>query len=200
GARSLTWREAWNSDESASGPRCGRQGALVPTPGRIVRVADQDGARERRGTTARLRQGYQGRLRHSHVRARSTIRRTSRSPPRARGPRRAGHVRNRAHRFTPACAGTSRVEVQALTQDAVHPRVRGDLERDGEAGGDGGGSPPRARGPPGKPRGHQRSARFTPACAGTSRTVTPSNASPSVHPRVRGDLPTETGCVSVKTG
>ena len=68
------------------------------------------------------------------------------SPPRAQG--RLGHVvgAGRADRFTPACAGTTRLGVCASCGLPVHPRVRGDDRhvlalRFAVAG-----SPPRARG------------------------------------------------------
>src|SRR5690606_30431936 len=79
-------------------------------------------------------------------------------------------------------------------------RVRGDLERFGEALDVPLGSPPRARGPRLRLDDAPRLRRFTPACAGTSRPCTlPADPSP-VHPRVRGDLLLLLGLVSLGGG
>ncbi len=48
------------------------------------------------------------------------------SPPRARGRRRSLPYRQERHRFTPACAGTTRRPTCKCRRSTVHPRVRGD--------------------------------------------------------------------------
>ncbi len=116
---------------------------------------------------------------------------------------------DRLLRFTPACAGTCLSSSIALCLSSVHPRVRGDMNVFVKTTKAADGSPPRARGhavvigfrfrPHGSPpraRGHDALlllfhcvSRFTPACAGTCGKRAASMTTSSVHPRVRGDMP-----------
>ncbi len=69
------------------------------------------------------------------------------------------------------------------------PRVRGDNEPGAGTGETRAGAPPRARGQRGSMRDSTSAVyvRFTPACAGTTRTSVEPRSSPAEHPRVRGD-------------
>ena len=91
-------------------------------------------------------------------------------------------------RFTPACAGTCFEARRWPLRPPVHPRVRGDMQRQlVDALGDLG-SPPRARGHGTVKRRRRVSRRFTPACAGTCDALAAVGVVQSVHPRVRGDM------------
>ena len=138
------------------------------------------------------------------------------------------HVRVRA-RFTPTCVGTTAVPVRTETRRVgspprawgrrsrmrayissplVHPRVRGDDDRDGTGRGRCYGSPPRAWGRRSRRRVASGLGRFTPTCVGTTYCEgacfqAPSRFTPTcvgtttcgwacrsrrpVHPHVRGD-------------
>ena len=138
-------------------------------------------------------------------------RRISGSSPRVRGtPARANRGRS-ASRFIPACAGNSRPAALSHRDNAVHPRVCGELENQrlreqnrvrfipACAGNSrsglrsrwvSSGSSPRVRG---TLRGHHRAAlgrRFIPACAGNSAPNEFAPDHPPVHPRVCGELST----------
>ena len=90
-------------------------------------------------------------------------------------------------RNTPACAGTTWTTASPTMRSTEHPRVRGDdaitalvtvLQL---------GTPPRARGRLLQRQNAGRIRRNTPACAGTTRSVTHDFGDPEEHPRVRGD-------------
>ncbi len=139
------------------------------------------------------------------------------SPPRARGRRTDCPCSNAPSRFTPACAGTTRLPHAARCCSPVHPRVRGDDSATQML-------TPTARGSPPRARGRRRSggarmarfrftpacagttaplagggdvARFTPACAGTTEPSTRRARALPVHPRVRGDDPLP--CAAIAT-
>ena len=109
------------------------------------------------------------------------------SPPRARGrprtwPRPAAPVR-----FTPAGAGTASSASAAKSGSAVHPRGRGDGRHSKSETVSRLGSPPRARGRPGREPRRRPDPRFTPAGAGTAPPRNPGRYTKPVHPRGRGD-------------
>ena len=111
------------------------------------------------------------------------------SSPRVRGTHLRHRPANSHNRFIPACAGNSAGRRSTGVTFAVHPRVCGELEIVAMTSAPRGGSSPRVRG---TPRDHDDRAgadRFIPACAGNSLSNSPSTSSPSVHPRVCGELP-----------
>ena len=144
------------------------------------------------GTTKASRHLPRGPLEHPRVRGddipiplRGNA--SSGTPPRARGRRQRRPRHDGAGRNTPACAGTTSGAITAWAWRAEHPRVRGDDEAAGHMVPAGVGTPPRARGRPGRGRDRRPGRRNTPACAGT--TVVPTRPSwvRTEHPRVRGD-------------
>ena len=131
------------------------------------------------------------------------------SSPRVRGTRAAAAKVGRRSRFIPACAGNSGRRTSRSPRSPVHPRVCGELPRDGGwlaaqsrfipacAGNSWGGSfdpatangsSPRVRGTHGRDVAFARRHRFIPACAGNSSLISLSCDSGSVHPRVCGEL------------
>ncbi len=89
--------------------------------------------------------------------------------------------------FSPACAGTTPPPAQPCAAPSVHPRVRGDDSSRQSRHGPLFGSPPRARGRRLAHGAAVAGARFTPACAGTTRSRAGCWSATTVHPRVRGD-------------
>ena len=90
------------------------------------------------------------------------------SSPHARGtpsPTTAVTCRNR---FIPACAGNALTRAAFLTNDTVHPRMRGERVRIAQPAGRATGSSPHARGTRRMLRLFNRGHRFIPACAGNA--------------------------------
>ncbi len=90
-------------------------------------------------------------------------------------------------RFIPACAGNSRDRTHPDRGTAVHPRVCGEqtdchwtIQRQS-------GSSPRVRGTVSSRGWRVLGLRFSPACAGNSRTEVPLPQGGPVHPRVCGE-------------
>ena len=144
------------------------------------------------GTTTRAGECSPALTVHPHVRGDdmrtiSTISPPVGSPPRAWGrlvPRRG---RDRRHRFTPTCVGTTPASGLRTALNAVHPHVRGDDALRAARAADAAGSPPRAWGRrPRRPVGPRR-RRFTPTCVGTTECPQATQEKVSVHPHVRGD-------------
>ncbi len=98
---------------------------------------------------------------------------SSGSPPRRRGPRRAGAVVGRDDRFTPASAGTTRCPTRRRRSPTVHPRIGGDHDEKSLRGALLLGSPPRRRGPRDPLDLAVRVVRLTPASAGTTSPLSP---------------------------
>ena len=109
------------------------------------------------------------------------------SPPRARGRRRQGPVRRGCHGLTPACAGTTMWSLPVRPLSWAHPRVRGDDKMASCAESGATGSPPRARGRPGRVDQLRPGQGLTPACAGTTSPSSWRRRRWRAHPRVRGD-------------
>ncbi len=109
------------------------------------------------------------------------------SPPHARGQLALGPLNLLACRFTPACAGTTKAVWEQQGPAAVHPRMRGDNLRPMTRKELDDGSPPHARGQPVCLARVRVVDRFTPACAGTTRTGCRRSMPGPVHPRMRGD-------------
>ena len=111
------------------------------------------------------------------------------SPPRARGRPLPSSGSRASSRFTPAGAGTARAGPARPGRTPVHPRGRGDGGWGCRVMLDAIGSPPRARGRPGRPHERRGEQRFTPAGAGTAKAGGTRACGPPVHPRGRGDGP-----------
>ena len=91
-------------------------------------------------------------------------------------------------RFIPACAGNSHPPTLPSQQEAVHPRVCGELTYFGAAAAAASGSSPRVRGTRQPRRTPLSAVWFIPACAGNSRKQLPTKRGRAVHPRVCGEL------------
>ncbi len=111
------------------------------------------------------------------------------SPPLARGPRVHFPLPAAVCRLTPARAGTTSWSDVPRTCSAAHPRSRGDHDAIAKQDNSTHGSPPLARGPPGRHRPHRHRRRLTPARAGTTKTRRSTGSVDSAHPRSRGDHP-----------
>ena len=109
------------------------------------------------------------------------------SPPHARGALGQDHPAGVLAGITPACAGSTPPAPSGSRAPRDHPRMRGEhstlrAHRPGHSG-----SPPHARGAPGRGRRHGPCRRITPACAGSTRArAEPSGGLPD-HPRMRGE-------------
>ena len=131
------------------------------------------------------------RSRGEHVRLRPVYLRTAGSSPLARGTLAAMAAPRRHRRFIPARAGNTSSSSTRRCSPPVHPRSRGEhpdvVERlDYDAG-----SSPLARGTPERRHRRHAPARFIPARAGNTRPR-PRQAPPrTVHPRSRGEHPTD---------
>ncbi len=108
-------------------------------------------------------------------------------PPPARGPPGGRLPDAPGHRNTPACAGTTPGSRRLRTTGPDHPRLRGDHNSKKSTRGSVLGTPPPARGPPGRPTRTATQLRNTPACAGTTAPSRAGSRCPAEHPRLRGD-------------
>ncbi len=109
------------------------------------------------------------------------------SSPRARGTGHHPQPGQRRHRFIPACAGNRATSSAVTLRGSVHPRVRGEQKEHALIAARHIGSSPRARGTVATATRAPTSSRFIPACAGNSAGSCSDAASPTVHPRVRGE-------------
>ena len=109
------------------------------------------------------------------------------SPPHARGPHLvyAEFVIN--ERITPACAGTTQLEIPVDLSKKDHPRMRGDHFEESLGKDEAVGSPPHARGPPTDDQIAEMAEGITPACAGTTVCIQMPRYPKKDHPRMRGD-------------
>ena len=131
---------------------------------------------------------------------RKTDRPRTGSSPRTRGThadrRRLAYPR----RFIPAYTGNSRGSRPGRPSPPVHPRVHGEL-RPGIGRADGwGGSSPRTRGTPILCDRYPLWCRFIPAYTGNSSRSLPHRSSPTVHPRVHGELEKKEILISTRYG
>ena len=109
------------------------------------------------------------------------------SSPHARGtpsPTTAVTCRNR---FIPACAGNALTRAAFLTNDTVHPRMRGERGECSDCLIGATGSSPHARGTLKHSWSRCRKARFIPACAGNANPRPIIWRHKTVHPRMRGE-------------
>ncbi len=120
--------------------------------------------------------------------SRRRSRAASGSSPRVRGTRWDISTPPVKRRFIPACAGNSYFATLLLRQTPVHPRVCGELFSPSAELKIVFGSSPRVRGTPGRLMAAGIGRRFIPACAGNSTPARSPTPSPTVHPRVCGEL------------
>ena len=90
-------------------------------------------------------------------------------------------------RFTPTCVGKTGAHSSELQTETVHPHVRGEDTRSGNACGSRSGSPPRAWGRRLGEAPDGRAPRFTPTCVGKTRCSARASRPRPVHPHVRGE-------------
>ena len=108
-------------------------------------------------------------------------------PPHTREPRMVGQKISSFVRITPAYAGTTRIQLQALRQSQDHPRIRGNhpiltlllIEQQG--------SPPHTREPHDNTAITIKFERITPAYAGTTQGGRIHPGQMEDHPRIRGN-------------
>ena len=91
------------------------------------------------------------------------------SSPHARGTRTSWRSACMRTRFIPACAGNAKMNVQIVSTQTVHPRMRGERRAERGRTGSLGGSSPHARGTLSGGVCTRRAHRFIPACAGNAR-------------------------------
>ncbi len=108
------------------------------------------------------------------------------SPP-ARGPRGLARLAAPVVRLIPACAGTTGQHPTGRRLPGAHPRLRGDHRLAYRRLAPRRGSSPPARGPRKGCRPVRRLAGLIPACAGTTRSLSPAPPVTRAHPRLRGD-------------
>ena len=101
-------------------------------------------------------------------------------------------------RFIPACAGNSYERKKVTEYTSVHPRLRGELRRSVNPSWLGDGSSPLTRGTHAQDLTACFNQRFIPAYAGNSPMSFTRQCAVPVHPRLRGELATDT--VSVTGG
>ena len=126
-------------------------------------------------------------MRGENLPAHLPVRRTSGSPPHARGKRRFRLRRPPHARITPACAVKTAIIFDASDSYSDHPRMRG--ENDGWLDNQPKitGSPPHARGKRRLARQPAEDHRITPACAGKTPCSHGSPCTTGDHPRMRGE-------------
>ena len=90
-------------------------------------------------------------------------------------------------RFSPACAGNTPARQPPAPESSVQPRVRGEHPVSQENAGAAFGSAPRARGTPTATVTGEAINRFSPACAGNTKSGPGPWCSSAVQPRVRGE-------------
>jgi len=109
------------------------------------------------------------------------------SPPRARGADQPPGELAAGGGITPACAGSSRMELAGSRSNRDHPRVRGEQRSASPWPPSAEGSPPRARGAAGRRSRRCRSTGITPACTGSrSPRYGSQDRSSGSPPRARG--------------
>ena len=114
-------------------------------------------------------------------------RRSTGSPPHARGRLGRPLTFNGGRRITPACAGKTLDERLFQVLDRDHPRMRGEDSAQYTRRNRPAGSPPHARGRlAGLPR-NIACTRITPACAGKTTSKQASTTFRRDHPRMRGE-------------
>ena len=109
------------------------------------------------------------------------------SSPLARGTRRPRRHRHPRQRFIPAGAGNTCHQSGAPPPSAVHPRWRGEHQRQGLDRIMIGGSSPLARGTRCRPPPKRCAGRFIPAGAGNTPPAPTWSSPAAVHPRWRGE-------------
>ncbi len=109
------------------------------------------------------------------------------SSPHARGPLLFHPELEDVRRFIPACTGTTPCIPSLARYTPVHPRMHGDHWNWSSLIMNGFGSSPHARGPLVVSATNICSARFIPACTGTTSADSSPHSPSSVHPRMHGD-------------
>ena len=109
------------------------------------------------------------------------------SSPRARGTHELARWESLPHRFIPAGAGNTSARAATARKCAVHPRGRGEHATTTPLRETHSGSSPRARGTRPGARSRCSTSRFIPAGAGNTAPLIAWIASPTVHPRGRGE-------------
>ena len=146
------------------------------------------------------RQPGHPRVRGEHACPSAVVFRGRGSSPRARGTLVYLPIPQPDRRVIPACAGNTATAVTAATNNAGHPRVRGEHLMDDMRGEFRNGSSPRARGTPARPKRHTEGRRVIPACAGNTSGHVPGADCRAGHPRVRGEHEVQSQSVKPSAG
>ena len=109
------------------------------------------------------------------------------SPPHARGAVVHYEPLPLVRGITPACAGSSGIEINFSKASWDHPRMRGEQTIATHRKSVTTGSPPHARGAVHRPRCERGTLGITPACAGSSVPSVKPIRSTRDHPRIRGE-------------
>ena len=109
------------------------------------------------------------------------------SPPLARGVRCFRHIRIRRTGITPACAGSTLLIFCTFFLFRDHPRLRGEYSQSEMWAAAQRGSPPLARGVLSALFHSVQGQGITPACAGSTTTISFFPAAAWDHPRLRGE-------------
>ena len=115
------------------------------------------------------RSGVHPRIRGEYAESCASWRFAAGSPPHTRGIPEHQHGVCGGDRFTPAYAGNTQIEVDAVRRAEVHPRIRGEYLKAGTARVLTAGSPPHTRGIPFPDLFLSLHGRFTPAYAGNTK-------------------------------
>ncbi len=184
--------------EHRRGPRCLRRAGGSPPPARRAHEADDDATGHVRCTSACAESTWERpawrRTRPVHLRLRGEHDMSAQlealhtgSPPPARRARLGHAPGSLGRRFTSACAESTRTPAGTATPSTVHLRLRGEHAPWARERPSGSGSPPPAR------RAHRRRqdpgqrARFTSACAESTRLRGKRLRGRPVHLRLRGE-------------
>ncbi len=114
------------------------------------------------------------------------------SPPHTRGHAGWTQNMNRKSRITPAYAGTCLIHSSLILLRWDHPRIRGDMSKNCARKSMLGGSPPHTRGHVQRQRFIRAVGGITPAYAGTWYTIRKVFTPEGDHPRIRGDMLSDT--------
>ena len=139
-------------------------------------------------------------MRGEDVQAKALITSPVGSPPLARGRLPLSLIDVERVRLTPACAGKTKSNCEAVRYPQAHPRLRGeDCSASSTAFGDVG-SPPLARGRLGLSLDETNVMGLTPACAGKTEHHHQSAPFFRAHPRLRGEDEPLTGSAQSELG
>ncbi len=165
----------------------GEHGQVPEVEGPLHRITPASAGSTRRAGGTRTWSWDHPRERGEHRSRRGSAGRAAGSPPRARGARSCPFLRCGLTRITPASAGSTAADWGDGWCRTDHPRERGEHNSSDLAVVSWLGSPPRARGAPGRVVRGRRRVGITPASAGSTRGCRYGGVLGRDHPRERGE-------------